>query len=85
LGFLFPFAPASAGREEEGGRAATAPRREDRKPTACKEPELRETAVVDIYLACTHLFTEPSTTTSPPHREHHRGRLILSSPMVCFL
>jgi hypothetical protein len=73
------------GRGEEGGRAAITSRRERREPTAYKEPELREAADVDTYLAYMHPYTEPATTTPPPHREHHRGRPILSSPLVSFL
>jgi hypothetical protein len=84
--FFSPFSPACAGRGEEGGeRAATTPHRERRKPTAYKEPELREAAVVNTDLAYAHPYTGPTTTTPPPHREHHRGRPILSSPLVSFL
>jgi hypothetical protein len=85
LGFSFPFSPVCAVRGEEGGRAATTPRREDRESTVCKEPELREAAAMDTYLAYVNLFTEPATTTPPTHREHHRGRPFLSSPLVSFL
>jgi hypothetical protein len=61
------------------------PRGKDRKPTVYKVPELREAAVVDTYSAYVHLFTEPATTTLSPHREHHRSRPILFSPLVSFL
>jgi hypothetical protein len=84
-GFLSPFSPACIGRGEEGGCAATTPGRKDREPTVYKVPELREADVMDTYPACVHLFTEPATTTPPPHREHHRVRPILSSPLVSFL
>jgi hypothetical protein len=86
LGFSFPLFPCvRRKRRRRGERAATTPRRERRKPTAYKEPDLREAAVMNTYLAYTHPYTEPATTTPPPHREHHRGCHILSSPLVCFL
>jgi hypothetical protein len=71
------------------GRRRAAP--EERRTRASRgqgagreEPELRRTtAGVDIYPACTHPFTEPATTTSPPHREH-RTATLFSSPLGLF-
>jgi hypothetical protein len=54
-------------------------------PTMSKEPKLREAAAVDTYPADMNLSTEPATTTAPTHREHHRSRSFLSSPLVSFL
>jgi hypothetical protein len=50
-----------------------------------KEPELREAFVVETYFAYVNLFTEPTTTTPPTHREHHRGHPLHSSHSVSFL
>jgi hypothetical protein len=61
------------------------PRRENEEPTVSQEPEPGKAAAVDIYLANVTLFTEPATPSLPTQREHHRGRLFLSSPLVSFL
>jgi hypothetical protein len=71
--------------EEKRKEGAPPPHWEDREPTGCEEPELRTTTVVEIYLACTHLLTEPATTTSPPHSEHHTANLSFPPPFVLFL
>jgi hypothetical protein len=51
-----------------------------REPDGSEKPELRMTAVVDIYPACAHLFTKLTTTTSPPHREHRTAALFFPPP-----
>jgi hypothetical protein len=46
-----------------------------------EEPELRRTtAGVDVYPACAHPFTEPATTTLPPHREHRTATMFSPPP-----
>jgi hypothetical protein len=72
-------------RERRGrGRCRAAPGKGGREPIESEEPELRRTtAGVDIYPACAHPFTEPATTTPPPHREH-RTTTLFSSPLGLF-
>jgi hypothetical protein len=38
------------------------------------------TAGVNTYPASVHPFTEPATTTPPPHREHRPATLFSSPP-----
>jgi hypothetical protein len=47
----------------------------EREPAGSEELKLRTTVVVDIYPACAHLLTEPATTTSSSHSEHHTAAL----------